>query len=89
MTLEQNLQKFSALRTDKNRKRWSDITKNQAPHKPFLLLSVIDLFAQGEITENFIDILTLSDRNIIKPEKMDFWPDQKNLEWHRGKVFCR
>ncbi len=55
MTLEQNLQKFCNLRTDKNRKRWSDITKNQAPHKPFLLLSVIDLFAQGEITENFIE----------------------------------
>ena len=55
MTLEQNLQKFSTLRTDKNRKRWSDLTKNHAPHKPFLLLSVIDLFAQGQITENFIE----------------------------------
>lgn len=49
------LKKFSKLRTDKNRNRWSDITNHQAPHKPFLLLSVMDLFAQGEITENFIE----------------------------------
>jgi hypothetical protein len=32
-------------------------------------------------------ILTLSDRNIIKPDKMDFRPDQKSLEWRRGKVY--
>jgi putative restriction endonuclease len=32
-------------------------------------------------------ILTLSDRNIIKPEKVDFWPDQKNLAWHRKLVY--
>ena len=32
-------------------------------------------------------ILTLSDRNIIKPKKKEFWPDQDNLEWHRGKVY--
>ena len=34
-------------------------------------------------------ILTLSDRNIIKPEKDEFWPNQENLEWHRGNVYCR
>lgn len=33
-------------------------------------------------------ILTLSDRNIIRPEKKEFWPNQDNLEWHREKVYC-
>ena len=53
--LEEYKHKFTNLRTDKNRKRWSPLTCNQAPHKPFLLMSVMDLFAQGEITENFIE----------------------------------
>jgi len=54
MALDNYLKKFSNLRTDKNRRRWSNITNHQAPHKPFLLLSVMDHFAQGEIIENFI-----------------------------------
>lgn len=41
---------FGNLRTDKNRKRWSALTCFQAPHKPFLLLSVMDLIAQGRIS---------------------------------------
>ena len=28
---------------------------HRAPHKPFLLLTVMDLIAQGIITENFIE----------------------------------
>jgi len=53
--LERYIKKFLTLRTDKNRNKWSGITKHQAPHKPLLLLSVMDLFAQGQITENFIE----------------------------------
>ena len=55
MALDNYLKKLANLRTDKNRKRWSALTKYQAPHKPFLLLSVMDLFAQGQITGNFIE----------------------------------
>ncbi len=55
MSLEQYLKSFSRLRTDKNRKRWSALTTYQAPHKPFLLLSIMDLIAQGLITQNFIE----------------------------------
>jgi putative restriction endonuclease len=55
MSLEQYLKNFSRLRTDKNRKRWSALTTHQAPHKPFLLLSIMDLIAQGSITQNFIE----------------------------------
>jgi putative restriction endonuclease len=55
MPLDQYLKSFSRLRTDKNRKRWSALTTHKAPHKPFLLLSIMDLIAQGAITENFIE----------------------------------
>ena len=53
--LEKYLQMFANLRTDKNRKRWSALTCFQAPHKPFVLLSVMDLIAQGQITNSFIE----------------------------------
>lgn len=53
--LEKYLKIFSKLRTDKNRRYWSDLTCRQAPHKPFLLLSVMDMVAQNVITENFIE----------------------------------
>ena len=46
---------FAELRTDKNKKRWSAATIWRAPHKPLLLLSIIDLIAQGTITRNFIE----------------------------------
>ena len=55
MAIEKFIKKFSSLRTDKNRKIWSSITNYQAPHKPFLLLSIMDLIAQGQINENFIE----------------------------------
>jgi len=55
MSLAQYLKSFSCLRTYKDRKKWSVLTTYQAPHKPFLLLSIIDLIAQGSINENFIE----------------------------------
>ena len=53
--LAEYLKRFSHLRTDKDRNRWSALTTHQAPHKPFVLLSVMDLIAQGTISENFIE----------------------------------
>jgi putative restriction endonuclease len=55
MSLAQYLKRFFNLRTYKDRKRWSALTTYQAPHKPFLLLSIMDLIAQGSVTENFIE----------------------------------
>jgi putative restriction endonuclease len=52
--LDKYLKSFSRLRTYKDRKKWSGLTTYQAPHKPFLLLSIMDLIAQGAITHNFI-----------------------------------
>ncbi len=53
--LEHYLKIFARLRTDKNRNRWSAETCHRAPHKPFLLLAVIDLIAQGTIRKNLIE----------------------------------
>lgn len=44
------------MRTDTSRSRWSDFTRNRAPHKPLLLLSVLDLFEQGLIQSNLIEL---------------------------------
>jgi putative restriction endonuclease len=35
---------------------WSAATKKRAPHKPLLLLCVIDLIARGTISSSFIDV---------------------------------
>jgi len=51
MPLDQYLKSFSRLRTYKDRKKWSALTTYQAPHKPFLLLSIMEPVAQGSITE--------------------------------------
>ncbi len=49
------LKSFSALRTDRSKARWSATTCHQAPYKPFLLLSILDLISAGSITKNFIE----------------------------------
>jgi putative restriction endonuclease len=46
---------FANLRTDGGRDRYPEITFHRAQHKPFLLLSVMDLIAQGRSTENLIE----------------------------------
>ncbi|MFQ5632807.1 MAG: HNH endonuclease, partial [bacterium] len=48
--------KFARLHTDASPKRWSELTCHRAPHKPLLLLSVLDLFAQKALNTNLIEI---------------------------------
>jgi putative restriction endonuclease len=50
------IHQFTHLRTDANRQYWSLATHFHAPHKPFMLLSILDLFAQGALQTNFIKI---------------------------------
>jgi putative restriction endonuclease len=54
-TISRYIQRFSQLRTDRTG-RWTAATNMQAPHKPFLLLSVIELFAAGQMPRNLIEI---------------------------------
>jgi putative restriction endonuclease len=44
------------LRVDKVPARWGEETNHGAPHKALLLLSIMDLIAQGEITTNFVEL---------------------------------
>ena len=48
--------RFARLRTNRNRKVWSEVTAHQAPYKPILLLCVLDLFDSGEISSNLVEI---------------------------------
>ena len=54
MILKNYLHKLSNLRMEKNRNRYPAYTAHRAPHKPFLVLSIMDLIAQGVITHNLI-----------------------------------
>jgi hypothetical protein len=53
--LGQYLQMFANLRTDRGRDRYPEITYHRAPHKPFLLLSIMYLIAQSRITQDLIE----------------------------------
>jgi hypothetical protein len=53
--LAKYLEIFSNLWTDRGRDRYPEITFHRAPHKPFLLLSVMDLIVQARITQNLIE----------------------------------
>jgi putative restriction endonuclease len=53
MTKLQILNAIAQLRTDRSN-TWPDSARNQAPHKPLLLLSVVDGYEQGWIAGNRI-----------------------------------
>ena len=55
MTLDHYCTLFSKL-TRSPGKTWSDATRRRAPHKPLLLLAVMDMVARGAITSRFISI---------------------------------
>ncbi|MBA2625739.1 MAG: HNH endonuclease [Acidimicrobiia bacterium] len=55
-TIEAYAKRFAELNTNKNRNKWSEATAHQAPHKPVLLLSVLDLVELGEIRSNLVEI---------------------------------
>jgi putative restriction endonuclease len=48
--------RFARLRTNRNRRVWSEVTVYQAPYKPILLLCVLDLFDSGEFSSNLVEI---------------------------------
>ena len=53
MTLEAYCRQFSALRRAPN---FPDISRKKAPHKPLLLLAVMEMIGRGEITSRLISI---------------------------------
>lgn len=53
-TLMRYVETFATLRRERSRGIWTDKTDGGAPHKPLLLLSIIDLFAKGDLHTPFI-----------------------------------
>lgn len=54
--LDTYAQKFANLGVNKNRKQWTADTTYRAPHKPLLLLVVMDLCAQGSLPANLTEL---------------------------------
>lgn len=54
--LAEYVRSFITLRTDVNRNYYPDQPGHRAPHKPLLLLAVMDRIAEGSVTSNFIEI---------------------------------
>ena len=54
--VESYIERFAKLRTDVSPARWSASTRHRAPHKPLLLLAIMDLFAEGSITANLVEL---------------------------------
>ncbi len=54
--IDRYAQRFARLRTNRNRKVWSEVTAHRAPHKPILLLCVLDLFDSGGLSSNLVEI---------------------------------
>jgi putative restriction endonuclease len=53
--LDKYLQKFANLKTEENQDLWPASTLFRAPHKPLLLMSIIDLVAHGSLAINFVE----------------------------------
>lgn len=68
--------RFARLQRNKNRDRWTAVTLYEAPHKPLLLLSVLDLFDQGGIETNLIE-LTLDLGELFSR----YWTRLMPLDW--------
>ena len=85
---------FAKLHTDSSHARWSANTCYRAPHKPLLLLAVIDLINQGTITSNLIrltpelgELFTLYWSRIMSPDRrgnlaMPFFHLKSDGFWH-------
>jgi hypothetical protein len=54
--LQHYVDQFSNLRTDVNHQRWPAALHYRAPHKPFLLLSILCLYDQGFLPQDLIEI---------------------------------
>jgi putative restriction endonuclease len=54
--LESYLERFAKLHSDSSRSRWPATTHYRAPHKPVLLLAVMDLIAEETVSANLIEI---------------------------------
>src|SRR5436305_74880 len=55
-TLEEYVHRFQHLHPDRSASRWPVATTHRAPHKPLLLLAVLDLIEEGFVSENRVEL---------------------------------
>jgi putative restriction endonuclease len=55
--LTEYVKAFSSLRTDSGKDKYPEATLHRAPHKPLLLLTVLDMAAQSSLTTNIIPLM--------------------------------
>jgi putative restriction endonuclease len=92
--VEQYRELFAQLSGDRNSRNWTAATRYRAPHKPLMLLAVIDLIEAGAITDNcivFDDRLNERFRHywraIMPPHRrcnpvLPFWHLRSEGFWH-------
>lgn len=85
---------FAKLHTNVNRRVWSQTVGHRAPHKPLLLLAVIDLYSRGTMQSNLIeltpelgDLFRLYWGRVMPPEQrgnlvLPFFHLRSNGFWH-------
>jgi putative restriction endonuclease len=92
--MDNYIKRFAILRTDTSAARWSAITRHRAPHKPLLLLAVMDQFSEGSITVNLIkltpdlgELFTLYWARVMPPDQrgnlaLPFFHLKSDGFWH-------
>jgi putative restriction endonuclease len=92
--LESYLERFAKLRSDSSPRRWPATTYHRAPHKPLLLLAVMDLIAEGTVSTNLIEVtpdlgelLTLYWSRVMPPDQrgnlaLPFFHLKSDGFWH-------
>lgn len=92
--LAKYVEAFERLRSDASRARWSAVTKHRSPHKPLLLLAVLDSISQGTIKNNLVELtpdlcetFTLYWARVMPPDKrgdiaQPFFYMAKEGFWH-------
>jgi putative restriction endonuclease len=84
--LEKYIRMFANLRTDSGRERYPEITYHRAPHKPFLLLPIIDLIAPGRIAQNLIEpSCQLVDTFNSPSQNIKSWQDSNRASEMKGE----
>src|SRR5579862_414908 len=74
--LQEYIARFRKLRSDNATGRWTALTNRRAPHKPLLLLAMMDGFAEGIIAHNcigptpeLVELFTLYWSKVTRPEQ--------------------
>ena len=65
MSLPEYVRRLTHLRTDVNAAHYPNQPDHRAPHKPLLLLSVMDPIAEGTLTANLVELTAEGDRAAV------------------------